>query len=99
MEIKNKAKKRAEHAPNIIFGILCGSGLFLIAAAGVSLIIRLIPVLDSYFLAIFVFLYFFLLVSTSLLSSKGWFRVTYIITALLLLLRYILIYTEILGVI
>ena len=97
--MRNKTKKREEHASDIIFGILCGSGLFLIVAAGVSLIIRLIPILDSYFLAIFVFLYFFLLVSTSFLASRGWFRITYITTALLLLLRYILIYTEILKVI
>ena len=91
--------KAERHTPDMIFGILCGGGLFLVVSAITDLINRLFSVLESYSLILFLVIYILLLMGTSKLAKKGWFNLTYIITALLLLIRYLSIYTGILGVI
>lgn len=80
-----------EHTSDIIFGILSGVGLVLITSA----IIMLLPISQSYFIIMYLCLYFFILIATSILYAKGWFRIIYLISSLVLSSVYI--YTIIFG--
>lgn len=96
--MKNKLlDKITKHTSDIILGILSGSGLMFIIVGLTALITLLIPVLQPYFIIIYVIFYLFILISTSLLFTKGWFRIFYLTSALILLLTYV--YTKIFGAI
>lgn len=95
MEIKKLLDTITEHTFDIIFGILSGSGLAFLVGAMVTWIIIYIPNLQAYLTLMYVALYLFILISTSLSFTKGWFRVIYLISALILLFAYI--YTKTFG--
>ena len=87
--------KISRESSNIIFGILCGSGLVVVSYAFADLITKLISYSKSYFLIIFIIFYLILLTATLKLSKKGWFSLTYVIVSILFVLRYILVVTKI----
>ena len=90
MKKKNKlSDKITEHTSDVIFGILSGSGLMFITSAIITIITLIAPLLQPYFIIMYAALYLFILVSTSILYAKGWFRTIYIISASILLLAYI----------
>lgn len=89
--------KIAEHYSDMIFGILSGSGLFFIVNALSILITIIIPSLIAFYFIIFIVLYLFILISTSILYTRGWFRIIYLTSALILLATYI--YMRIFGAI
>ena len=86
-----------EHSSDIIFGILAGVGLVFIASALITLMAIYFPILQSYFTILYVVLYLFILISTSILFAKGWFKIIYLVSSLILSSVYV--YTEIFGVI
>jgi len=95
--IKKLVDKIIDHTSDIVFGILSGAGLSYIVIALVTLIEIYLPILESYFLIIFFCLYFFILVSTSIYYAKGWFRIIYVVSSLIL--SFVYIYTKIFGAI
>ena len=96
MEIKKLLDTITEHTSDIIFGILSGAGLMFIVSAIITFVAISIPVLQAYFTILYILLYLFILISTSILYTKGWFRTIYLTSALILLLTYI--YTKVFGV-
>ncbi len=86
---KNLSDKITEHTSDIIFGILSGSGLFLLISGIITMIILILPILQSYSLIIYISLYLFVLISTSVYFTKGWFRIIYLTCASIWLLVYI----------
>lgn len=95
-EIKKLLDKIIDHTSDIIFGILSGTGLMFIISAIINVIVMILPSLKHYFLIMYASLYLFVLISTAVLYTKGWFRTIYLTSALILLLTYI--YIEIFGV-
>lgn len=94
MKKKNKlSDKITEHAPDIIFGILSGEGLMFTAGAITIILTLIFPILQSLFIIIYIIFYLFILISTSILYIRGWFRITYIASSLILSLAYL--YTKI----
>ena len=94
-EMKKLFDKITDHTSEILFGILSGTGLVLITIALITFITRIIPALQSYFLIMYTILYLFILISTSILYAKGWFKVIYLVSSLIL--SFVYIYTEIFG--
>lgn len=88
--------KIINHASDIIFGILSGAGLMFIISAIINIIVILLPNLKSYFPLMYSILYLFVLISTTILYTKGWFKTIYLTSASILLLTYI--YTKLFGV-
>jgi len=82
-------KKWEKYIPDVIFGVLSGSGLFFITSMLLSLLVSFIPVLQNYSTAIYILLYFVLLIPSSVFYSKGLFRVVYLTSSLILLLAFI----------
>ena len=96
--MKKKGKFNFDkEAPNIIFGIASGAGLFFLSWAISSLIVYFIPILDRYFLITYVLIHLFTLIGTAKMYTTGLFKVVYIISSLILLL--VSLYTKIFGVI
>ena len=84
------------HTSDIIFGILSGVGLVIVTGAALIIATRLLPILQPYFIIIYLFLYLFILIATSIFYAKGWFRIIYIVSSLILSSVYV--YTLIFGV-
>jgi hypothetical protein len=82
-------KKWEKHIPDVIFGVLSGSGLFFITSVLLSLVVSLIPTLQNYSTAIYILLYLVLLVPSSVFYSKGLFRIVYLTSSLILLIAFI----------
>lgn len=78
-----------EHTFDIIFGILSGSGLMFVVNVLITLITFIVPILQQYFTILYSILYLIILIPTSIFFSKGWFRVVYLITSLVLLFIYV----------
>ena len=97
MKFKKLYNKIEDNTSEIIFGILAGSGLIFIVIALAIFITIIIPGLQSYITILYTILYLIILLPTSIYYARGWFRVIYLISALVLLLAYI--YTKIFGVI
>ena len=95
MKIKKLFDAITEHTSDIIFGILSGSGLVLITILITTFITIYLPILHSYFTIIYLTYYLFILISTSILYAKGWFRVIYLTSSLILSSVYV--YTKIFG--
>ena len=89
MKKNKRADKILNHAPDIIFGILAGSGLMFVVNGLISSVVILISSLQSYFLIMYTLLYLAIFISTSILYAKGWFRIFYIISGSILLLASI----------
>ncbi|MBU2503791.1 MAG: hypothetical protein KJ879_01940 [Nanoarchaeota archaeon] len=97
MNIIKQIDKIEGHTSDIIFGILAGSGLLFIVSAIIKLATIIFPALEAYFSLMYIALFLFLLIPTSIYYARGWFRVTYLASALILLLTYV--YTMITGTI
>jgi hypothetical protein len=82
-------RKWEKHIPDVIFGILSGSGLFFIVSMLFSLAISFVPILQNSSIAVYILLYLVLLVPTSVFYSKGLFRIIYLTSSLILLLAFI----------
>jgi hypothetical protein len=88
--MKNKiSNKITSHTFDIIFGILAGSGLHFIINAITIVLILIAPILQVYSTIIYIVLYLFVLISTSILYTKKWFRLIYLTSASILLIVYI----------
>ena len=97
MKIRKLYKKIENHQPEIMFGILSGCGLMFIVSALLIFAIMIVPALQSYITILYIILYLVILIPTSIYYTKGWFRIIYLASALILLLTYI--YTKIFGVV
>lgn len=95
MKIKKLFGTITEHISDIIFGILSGTGLIVIVSSIITMITIIIPALQSYFVILYLLLYMFILISTTILYTGGLFKIIYLISSLILSLTYI--YTKIFG--
>ncbi len=89
--------KIINHDFEIIFGILAGTGLVSIVGSLITLTVELIPQLENYFVLMYSIIYFFILIFTTLIYTKGWFRITYLTSSLILSLTGI--YVKLFGTI
>ena len=89
MEIRKAINKMTEHTHDIIFGILSGCGLMFLTSAIIISIMIIIPALQFYITILYIILYLTLLIPTSIYYTRGWFRIIYLTSALILLLAFI----------
>jgi len=88
--LRNTSSKLAEeHAHDIMFGILSGTGLTVLVSALITLVAIIIPLFYPYYSIAWIALFVFILLFTSLWYSKGWFRIVYLTISLIWLLTYI----------
>ena len=93
--MKTLIDKITEHTHDMIFGILSGAGLFLLTGL-IAATIESVPKLQPYFLILYSIFFIIILIPTAMSYTKGWFRIFYLSSALILLLTYI--YTKVFGV-
>jgi len=94
-KINKLLDKIIDHTSDIVFGIFSGVGLVFLTATLTKFITILLLTLQSYFVIIYICLYVFILLSTSISFAKGWFRVIYAASSLILSFSYV--YTIIFG--
>ena len=95
--MKKYFDKIIKHTFDIIFGILAGSGLMFLIDGAFKFTSKIISISQPYFTILYVVLYLFVLIPTSTLYTKGWFKKIYLTSALILLFTDI--YTRIWGAI
>ena len=77
--------KIALHDFEIIFGILSGSGFFFLITIVFEMILSFLPKLGQYFIIIYIVLYLLIFIPVFLTyTKKGWFRVAFLISAIVL---------------
>ena len=89
MKLRKIYNEITNHTSDIIFGILSGSGLIFITGAIIALTRIVFPTLNSYSTILYIAFYLFILLSTSIYFSRGWFRIIYLISASILLITQI----------
>ena len=84
-----------KHQNDIIFGMLSGIGLFFVSGVVASMITDYITDLQLHFIPIYIAVYLFLVISTFMMVAKGWFRIFYLASSLIISLTYL--YTKLFG--
>lgn len=86
-----------KYSKDIIFGILAGMGLVFASNSLTAIILEYMSNLQQYLIIIYAVIYLVLLIPTFMMVAKGWFRIIYLISSLIL--SFIYLYGKISGVI
>ena len=81
----------------IIFGILSGAGLMFVLTNLVFLGRTIFPAVEPYSFIIYIILFLFVLTITTINYARGWFKIFYLGSSLVLFITQI--YVEIFGII
>lgn len=80
--ISRLGKKILENDFKIIFGALSGTGLFISSYSLAKIGILISPAIEHYFIFLFAILFLFLLITSTIIYTRDWFRVFYVISSL-----------------